>query len=77
MSKKRILSIAPGQEELWAMAEKQGYVWIRTENGFITTDELDSYSRIKTGIYQVWLSQEDYNKTWAFTKDELTTNKEK
>lgn len=26
MSKKRILSLAPGQEELWAMSEKQGYV---------------------------------------------------
>lgn len=73
MSKKRILSLAPGQEELWAMAGKQGYVWIRTENGFITTDELDSYSRIKTGIYQVWLSQKDYSKTWAFTKEELET----
>lgn len=77
MSKKRILSLAPGQEELWDMAGKQGYVWIRTENGFITTDELDSYSKIKTEIYQVWLSQEDYGKTWALTKDELTTNKEK
>lgn len=73
MSKKRILSLAPGQEELWAMAGKQGYVWIRTKNGFITTDELDSYSRIKTEIYQVWLSQKDYGKTWAFTKEELET----
>ena len=71
MSHKRIVSINPGQEELWDRAEKQGYVWIKTENGFITTDELDSYSRIKTGIYEVWLSQEDYGKTWAFTKEEL------
>lgn len=72
MSHKRIISINPGQEDLWDVAEKQGYVWIKTENGFITTDELDSYGRIKTGIYEIWLSQEDYGKTWAFTKEELT-----
>lgn len=48
-------------------------VCIVTDPPFI--DELDSYSRIKTGIYQVLLSQKDYGKTWAFTKDELTTNK--
>lgn len=71
MSHKRILSMAPGQEDLWDMAERQGYVWIKTESGFITTDELDSYSRIKTEIYNVWLSQENYGKTWAFTKEEL------
>ena len=71
MSKKRILSIAPGREELWDMAEKQGYVWIKTENGFVTTDELDNYARIKTGIYGVWLSQKDYGKTWALTENEL------
>ena len=71
MSHKRIASISPGQEDLWDMAEKQGYVWIKTESGFVTTDELDSCSRIKTRIYEVWLSQKDYGKTWAFTKGEL------
>ena len=53
------------------MAGKQGYVWIRTENGFVAKDELDSYSRIKTEIYEVWLSQKDYGRTWALTKEEL------
>ena len=53
------------------MAEKQGYVWIKTENGFITTDELCDYLRIKTSLYDIWLLQEDYGKTWAFTKEEL------
>lgn len=48
MSHKRILSIAPGQEELWDKAEKQGYVWIKTENGFVTKDELNSYNRLYT-----------------------------
>lgn len=71
MSNKRILSMTPGQEELWEMAGKQGYVWIKTKNGFVTKDELDSYSRIKTEIYEVWLSQKDYGKTWALTKEEL------
>ena len=71
MSNKRILSISLGQEELWDMAEKQGYVWIKTKNGFVTKDELDSYSRIKTEIYEVWLSQKDYGRTWALTEGEL------
>lgn len=71
MSNKRILSISPSQKELWDMAGKQGYVWIRTENGFVTKDGLDSYSRIKTEIYEVWLSQKDYGKTWALTEGEL------
>ena len=71
MSNKRILSMAPGQEELWDMAENQGYVWIKTKNGFVTKDELDSYSRIKTEIYEVWLSQKDYGRTWAFTEGKL------
>ena len=71
MSNKRILSMEPGEEELWDMAEKQGYVWIKTESGFITTDELSDYIRIETGIYNIWLSQKDYGKTWALTKEEL------
>lgn len=71
MSNKRIASISPGQEDLWDMAEKQGYVWIKTESGFVTTDELSDYARIKTRIYNILLSQEDYGKTWAFTKGEL------
>lgn len=71
MSNKRILSISLGQEELWEMAGKQGYVWIKTKNGFVTKDELDSYSRIKTEIYEVWLSQKDYGREWALTEGEL------
>lgn len=71
MGHKRILSMALGLEDLWDRVEEQGYVWVKTKSGFITTDELDSYSRIKTEIYNVWLSQENYGKTWAFTKEEL------
>lgn len=71
MSHKRILSTNPGQEELWDMAQRQGYVWIKTKNGFVTKDELDSYNRIKTEIYEVWLSQKDYGRTWALKEGEL------
>ena len=63
--------MSPGKEELWGMAEKQGYVWIKTGSGFVTTDELGDYIRIKTRIYDIWLSQKDYGKTWALTKEEL------
>nr|DAR38045.1 MAG TPA: hypothetical protein [Caudoviricetes sp.] len=48
MSHKRILSMTPGQEELWDKADKQGYVWIKTENGFVTKDNLNSYNRLYT-----------------------------
>lgn len=71
MSHKRILSIAPGKEELWDKAEKQGYVWIKTENGFITKDDINSYNRLSTVWYNILISQKDYGKTWAFTKEEL------
>lgn len=71
MSHKRILSMAPGQEELWDKAEQQGYVWIKTEDGFITKDDLSPYIRISTFLFNINLSQEDYGKTWAFTKGEL------
>lgn len=71
MSHKRILSMAPGQEELWDKAEQQGYVWIKTEDGFITKDDLSPYIRISTFLFNINLSQEDYGKTWAFTKKEL------
>lgn len=71
MSNKRILSISPGQEELWGMAQKQGYVWIKSKNGFVIRDEFNSYSRIKTEIYEVWLSPETYGREWALTEGEL------
>ena len=58
------------------MAEKQGYVWIRTEHGFVTTDELASYCRIETSWHKVLLSQENYGRTWAFTEEELKTQGE-
>ena len=66
-----IISISLGEEDIWDMAEKQGYVWIKTKNGFITPDELCDYLRIKTRLYDIWLLQEDYGKTWEFTKEEL------
>ena len=71
MSHKRILSMAPGQEELWDKAEKQSYVWIKTEDGFITKDNLDNYMRIRTSLFRVYLNQKDYGITWTLTREEL------
>lgn len=48
-----------------------GYVWIKTESGFITKDELAKWCQIRTEWYAVYLRQKDYGKTWAFTKEEL------
>lgn len=75
MSHKRILSMAPGQEELWDKAEQQGYVWIKTEDGFITKDEIKPYMRISTFLFGICLNQENYGKTWAFTKEELKNDR--
>lgn len=71
MSHKRILSMSPGQEELWDKAEQQGYVWIKTKDGFVTKDEIKNYMPISTFLFDVCLSQKDYGITWAFTKEEL------
>lgn len=71
MSNKSVISIQPSEKELWDKANAQGYVWIKSDTGFITKDELDTYSRLETVWYKVWLHQEDYGKTWALTKEEL------
>ena len=71
MSHKRILSIAPGKEELWAKARNQGYVWIKTRSGFVTKDYLKLNYELSTVWYNIWISQKDYGKIWAFTKGEL------
>ena len=71
MSHKRILSIASGKEELWAKARKQDYVWIKTRSDFVTKDYLKSNYELSTVRYNIWISQKDYSKTWAFTKEEL------
>lgn len=67
----RWLSIQPSQEDLWDKAIKMGYVWIKTEDGFITKDELSAWCQIRTQWYAVYLHQKDYGKTWAFTREEL------
>lgn len=73
----RWLSIQPSQQDLWDKAIKMGYVWIKTEEGFITKDELCPWLDIKTFLYKICLKQETYGKTWAFTREELeVTNNE-
>lgn len=65
------LSIQPSQQDLWNKAIEQKYVWIKTNNNFIVKDELCPWCQIKTFLYNVYLKQENYGKTWAFTKEEL------
>lgn len=71
MSKKRIISIQDSDEELWDKAQKQGYIWIKTESGFITKDELSGSQSLTSVWYGVFPSQKTYGKTWALTKEEL------
>lgn len=71
MSNKSVISIQPSEKELWDKANAQGYVWIKSDTGFITKDELDTYSRLETVWYKVWLHQEDYGSKWALTKEKL------
>lgn len=68
---KNIKSLQLSQSDLWKKAEEQNYVWIKTSDGFITKDNLSVYTNIKTSLYDIYLSQKDYGKTWAFTKNEL------
>ena len=51
--------------------KEQGYVWIKTENGFITKDDLPKYISMRTFWYNIALVQKDYGKTFALTKEEL------
>lgn len=71
MSHKRILSLQSSKEELWEGAQRQGYVYVRTESGFVTRDDLSPHNPVRTSWYGVWLSQGDYGKTWALEEKEL------
>ena len=67
----KILSMAPSWSETMQKIEKQGYVWIKTESGFITRDDIPSYFSLHTVWYNISLTQKDYGKTFALTKEEL------
>jgi len=71
MSKKSIISIQDSDSELWDKAKKQGYIWVKTESGFITKDEMSNYAKLTSAWYGVFPSQKTYGKTWALTKEEL------
>ena len=67
----KILSMAPTWEETYQKIEEQGYVWIKTENGFITKDNVPNCYGFRTMWYRISLVQKDYGKTFALTKEEL------
>ena len=66
-----ILSMAPTWWETYQTIEKQGYVWIKTESGFITKDDIPNNFSLRTVWYRISLTQKDYGKTFALTKEEL------
>lgn len=67
----KILSMAPTWWETYQKIEKQGYVWIKTESGFITKDDIPNNFTLRTVWYNISLIQKDYGKTFALTKEEL------
>lgn len=67
----KVLSMAPSWEETYRKIEKQGYVWIKTEGGFITKDDIPDYFFLRTVWYKISLTQKDYGRTFALTKEEL------
>lgn len=71
----KILSIAPTWWETLQKVQKQGYVWIKTESGFITKDDIPNSFKLDTTWYRVSVTQKDYGKTWALTKEELENDK--
>ena len=72
MSHKRILSTNPGQEELWGMAQRQGYVYVRLESGTVRKDMLDyRHFMTETSTYHVRLTQKTYGREWALKEGEL------
>ena len=67
----KILSMAPSWQDTYQKIKAQGYVWIKTEDGFITKDDLPPYFSAQTFLYNIALTQKDYGKTFALTKEEL------
>ena len=63
-------SMAPTWWETYQKIEKQGYVWIKTESGFITKDDIPNNFTLRTVWYNISLTQKDYGKTFALTKEE-------
>ena len=67
----KILSTAPTWLEIYQKILNQGYAWIKTENGFITKDDVPNYYGLRTMWYRISLIQKDYGKTFALMKEEL------
>lgn len=67
----KILSIAPTWWETLQKIYNQGYVWIKTESGFITKDEVGNQLKLHTLWYHIDITQKDYGKKFALTKEEL------
>ena len=67
----KILSMTPTWLETDQKILNQGYAWIKTENGFITKDDVPNHDSLHTMWYRISLIQKDYGKTLALMKEEL------
>ena len=67
----KILSISPSWWETYQKIKNQGYVWIKTNSGFITKDDIPNNFSLRTLWYHINITQKDYGKTFALTKEEL------
>lgn len=67
----KILSMTPTWLETYEKIRKQGYVWIKTESGFITKDDIPNNFSLRTLWFGISLTQKDYGKTFSLTKEEL------
>ena len=63
--------MAPTWQEIYKKILNQGQAWIKTENGFITKDDVPNHYGLRTVWYRISLIQKDYSKTFALTKEEL------
>ena len=57
--------------QIYKRIKKQRYVWIKLRDGTIIKDEVYKYFRHKTVFFNVALKKQDYDKTFALTKEEL------
>ena len=57
--------------EKYQKIKEQGYVWIKTGDGEIVKDNLPKFVSTRTLWYDIALTEKDYGKTFALTKEEL------
>ena len=67
----KIILTTRAWRQIYKRIKKQGYVWIKLKDGAIIKDEVFKYFRRKTVFFGISLKRQDYDKTFALTKEEL------